>query len=656
MNPTNFLLPNLVKSYSHLRPQIYFKSSLLALARAMEDLVIAGDDSPLVIANFQQERFFRPQEQRFHRIAQKTNQVYVLAVPNDEFGFVGSNSIYETVPLGSTDTLAREKFLIIVGQHYSVCLVGREIEEYKKIQIPIEQGKRFEGFWTFDFDITQGAAQLALDAIAVYRPELNQKIARARSLYFNHRESNQPLSQHIDVVVFTQRLVTYLQAAKYKLLKAYKTIAVAERKESLINKITQAQRQSLDPQEILEITVRELGQIFPQCRCILYRVNPNEIEVTIKNEFAPANMPSLLEQKWSVADNPVFIVAQTQNSPLVISDVANNAYLQKNSILKEKIERAKIDSWLMVAIRYQNTLLGVLELHHSGEEKLQWNSEDVAVVEAVANNVGVALTQASAYTNLVELNEQLEAVERIQNNLIAVVGHELRTPITTIQICLETLATGPNMPRKLRNSMLEAALSDSERLAQLVQNILTLSKLEAGKAYRDIEPISLEYVMDLAIRQVKNSFPPETIPKINVELSDSLPCVLADVEGLVEAFSKVLDNACKFTPSQGNISITAQVQKQKFSSTNNSASKTMLEVVIADTGRGIEASQLERIFDRFSQSESYLRRTTNGVGLGLVICRKIINTMGGQIWAHSKGKNQGSQFCFMIPIDSLVSS
>jgi signal transduction histidine kinase len=361
-------------------------------------------------------------------------------------------------------------------------------------------------------------------------------------------------------------------------------------------------------------------------------------------------MPSLLGQKWAVANNPIFIVAQTQDSALVINDVTDNIYLQGNSILKEKIERAAINSWLMVSIRYQGVLLGMLELHYGGKGQFQWQAEDIALVEAVASSAGVALTQASAYTKLVDLNRQLETVERIQSNLIAIVGHELRTPLSTIRICLESLATEPDMPCELRESMLDMALVDSDRLGQLIQDFLTLSKLEAGKAYRSIEEFQLEYAIDLAIRRIQSHFKSQIIPKIKVKLSDQLPLVVADVEGLVEVFTKLLDNACKFTPANGEISISARIQN-KEDRIISEESRTLLEIIVADTGRGIESSKLEIIFDRFSQSESYLRRTTNGVGLGLVICRQIINGMGGRIWATSEGKDRGSQFHFTIPVN-----
>jgi signal transduction histidine kinase len=115
--------------------------------------------------------------------------------------------------------------------------------------------------------------------------------------------------------------------------------------------------------------------------------------------------------------------------------------------------------------------------------------------------------------------------------------------------------------------------------------------------------------------------------------------VRADGEWLVEVLVKLLDNACKFTDSDG--SITMQVTRH---------SPTHLQVTVADTGRGIEPNRLKAVFDRFYQEEGALRRTTGGTGLGLAMCRQIIEGLGGTIWAESAGKDQGSQFHFTLPI------
>jgi len=522
-----------------------------------------------------------------------------------------------------------------------------------------EQEDTFEGFWTFDRNITYAAADWLLGIIGNYRPELRSKTQQARKLFRlqrNRRQKAQPKSLSVDLNIFTQRLVTYLQAGQYKLIKAYQAIAFAEKKESSIDKIAAAQRSSLDPQEILSTTVRELGQLFPNCRCILYRLNPDDRDVRIEYEFVPESMASLQGKTWSIVNSPLFIAAQAQESSFVIEGVSENAYLNNNPVLKEQIRRGGIHDWLLVSIRYQGKLLGMLELHHGVDDNFKWKPEDCTLIEAVATTAGAALTQAGAYTNILELNTQLEAVERIQNNLIAIVGHELRTPLSTILVCLESLASEPDMPPEFKNTMLETALNDTERLRQLIQDFLTLSKLEAGKAYRNLETLTIDYALDLALARVNNIARIGSIPAIQVEFPPNLPTVFADVDGLVEVFDKLLDNACKFTPNDGEVVVTANILEPREKERMQAGDLPMLEIVVADTGRGIEPELLEVIFDRFAQSESYLRRSASGVGLGLVICRQIITGLGGEIWAKSKGKNKGSEFHFTLPIKLAVDS
>jgi signal transduction histidine kinase len=260
-------------------------------------------------------------------------------------------------------------------------------------------------------------------------------------------------------------------------------------------------------------------------------------------------------------------------------------------------------------------------------------------VEAIATQVGVALIQAEAYANLEDLNQQLEALDRTRSNLVAITGHELRTPLSTIQVCLESLASEPDMPQELRQVMLNAALTDAERMRKLVQDFLTLSRLESGRVEWNPEPLSLQECIDLALSNIRARRSESERPKITTQVPDDLPLVRADGEWLVEALAKLLDNACKFTNPQGQIIIQSK-----------SNGGSMLEVTVADTGRGIEPNRLEEVFDRFYQEEGALRRTAGGTGLGLAICRQIVKGWGGEIWADSAGKDQGSQFHFTIPI------
>lgn len=149
----------------------------------------------------------------------------------------------------------------------------------------------------------------------------------------------------------------------------------------------------------------------------------------------------------------------------------------------------------------------------------------------------------------------------------------------------------------------------------------------------------MEECVELALSRTRTRAAMEAQPKITTQVSEQLPLVKADGDWLVEVISKLLDNSSKFTSPEGEINITAACCDDKT-----------IEVVVSDTGRGIEPQRLELVFDRFYQEEGSLRRTVGGTGLGLAICRQIVHGWGGQIWAKSEGKDRGSEFHFTIPI------
>jgi signal transduction histidine kinase len=484
--------------------------------------------------------------------------------------------------------------------------------------------------------VSQQAAQILLNHILDYRPELADKIRRAQEEYLiceltdrDHQEEPDP---------FVQRLVTYLQAGQYKLLKANRSLASKEHKERLINSVTAAIRRSLDPEDILQVAVQKLGEGLGVCRCVVYRCKEADINATIEHEFLNPGITSIKGQKWPLKNNPLFQEVLELRESLKIEDAIHDPRLPGDSI-QNLVRECSIYSWLLVPIFYQSRLLGMLELHHCGPYTTTWKSEDVALVDAVATQIGVALIQAEAYANLQDLNEQLAALDRTRSNLVAITGHELRTPLSTIQVCLESLASEPDMPAEMRQIMLDTALKDAERMRKLIQDFLTLSRLESGRVNWNPEALSLSECVELAISHVHSRHLDNDNPKISNLVPPNLPFVLADGEWLVELLSKLLDNACKFTGREGNVSIEVASGKPKT-----------LEVTISDTGRGIEPNRLEQVFDRFYQEEGALRRSAGGTGLGLAICRQIVNGWGGKIWAESRGKNHGSQFHFTIPI------
>ena len=444
------LLEVLLKDLPQLRSQMYFKSSLTALSRAMEDQVLAATDQPLVIASFQQERFYLQEANRYRRIANRSDQVYVLVAP--ETAVARGVDPHETIAFDTTDPLNQEWHLVVLGQLYASCLICRErhasdLPGFARPafqEIAIDPARRFEGIWSADRYVTAYAAELLLKRIGTYRSGLADKIDQARERYgitVLLEAVAESGIRRVDSDPFTQRLVTHLHASQYKLLKAYRSLAAKAQKERVVNSIATAIRQSLDSDEILAIAAQELGQVLQVGRCLIYRCKPTDAIATLQHEYLDPGMESLSGQPWPLQNNPLFqTVLQTQERAAV-RDVQTDEQLAAtvhlpisgqeqgaDASLQSLLRRWHITSWLMVPVLYQGQLLGMVELHHCGACSREWSSNELDVVDAIATQIGVTLIQAEAYTNLTALNQQLEDLDRTRSNLIAITGTNCARP------------------------------------------------------------------------------------------------------------------------------------------------------------------------------------------------------------------------------------
>ncbi len=657
MSISSSVLSDLLESIPYLRPQLYFKASLTALSHAMEDQVLAATlEQPLIIASFQRERYYRQEAHRYQRLSLRSNQIYVLSAP--ETDFINSSEYYEKVAFEPEDALSQEWHLVVIADNYATCLVCRESlgSISKNQQLPeftpsldMDTARRFEGIWTSERGVSIKAADLLLDRISVYRPDLGDKIKAARQRFgigetrnYSPAEQKTEFACDIDTDPFVQRLVTYLQASQYKLHKAYRSITAQARKERLVNSISTAIRRSLDPHEVLQIAAQELGEHLGASRCLIYRAQAIDAQAQIKHEFLIPGVLPVGGQSWQLEENHLFQEAIQNGEGVCVADTLSDPRVTKSQKLSAIAKKFAIRSWLIEPVLFQGRLLGIVELHYCSVPPHEWQPGELDLVKAIATQMGAALIQAEAYANLEDLNQQLEALDRTRSNLIAITGHELRTPLSTIQVCLESLATEPDMPLELQQVMLSTALSDSERMRKLVQDFLTLSNLESGRVEWHPESLTLQECVDLALSRLRTRSSADKPPQIKTQIAENLPLVRADGDWLVEVIAKLIDNACKFTLSEGQITITATENKNQ-----------MVEVTVADTGRGIEPNRLEIVFDRFYQEEGALRRTTGGTGLGLAISRQIVTGWGGEIWAQSHGKDQGSQFHFTIPVAQM---
>lgn len=248
-------------------------------------------------------------------------------------------------------------------------------------------------------------------------------------------------------------------------------------------------------------------------------------------------------------------------------------------------------------------------------------------------------------------SRQLALLEQERRQVLAIVNHELRTPFSTLQVCLESLKEEDNLSIENRQTLLEVACTDLARLCLLVRDIDLLCRLKAGQICFQTELLDPRDTLQVALSSFLTQTPEIVLSKLRVEWAAQLSSVWVYGDRMGEVVKRLLENAFRFTAT-GEVKVDVQVVSSADAETDSPSDSTasMLKVCVSDTGRGIGTDKLARVFDCFYQEEAYLQRTKGGLGLGLTICRSLVEGMGGTIWAESSGQEQGSQVCFTLPV------
>lgn len=242
---------------------------------------------------------------------------------------------------------------------------------------------------------------------------------------------------------------------------------------------------------------------------------------------------------------------------------------------------------------------------------------------------------AQLATSFNKMAEKLEHTEAMRRRLIGDVAHELRTPLTAIKGSMEGLVDGilPATPETF-----EQIAAEADRLSRLVDDLQELSRVEAGAFVLDLQPVSLAQVIETARKRLSASYAAKGV-ELTLDVSADLPTVRADTDRLLQILLNLLTNALQYTPSGGRVTVSAEARPKE------------IWVRVQDTGIGIPPEHLSRIFDRFYRvDKSRSRQSGGGSGIGLTICKHLVEAHGGRIWAESAGEGQGSTFIFTLPL------
>jgi two-component system sensor histidine kinase KdpD len=296
-------------------------------------------------------------------------------------------------------------------------------------------------------------------------------------------------------------------------------------------------------------------------------------------------------------------------------------------------ERGGIRSQLAVPMVLKRRVVGVIDIESRHANAYSLNEERLLV--ALANHAALAIDNLHLLEEARTV-EALKELDRMKTELLSTVSHELRTPLGSIKGYATTLLThGNKLRRDEQREFLQIIDSEADRLRELIENLLDLSRLEAGVLRIDKELSRLAGIARDVTRKIQLSTASHTV-ELAWPAED--PVVLADPKRIYQVLQNLLSNAVKYTPSGGHILLRGELDRRN------------LVVSVMDDGLGLPAAEIDKIFERFHRVGGEVARRIGGTGLGLAICKGLVEAHGGLIWAESEGEGKGSTFRFTLPL------
>jgi len=333
--------------------------------------------------------------------------------------------------------------------------------------------------------------------------------------------------------------------------------------------------------------------------------------------------------------------AARNKEPCVVQDVRAGVFFD-NSILLRTVSAAAFP--LLVG----ENVVGVLDVQSASPDS--FTPEWVNLLVTLADQIAVGVHNAQMYELQRATVEHLSEADRLKNQFLAMMSHELRTPLNSIIGFSKILLKGLNGPlTDLQREDIEVIHRSGQHLLSLIDDILDISRINAGQVDLNLEMIDLASIVQDAFSTIRPLVQDRPIELV-AELADNLPPVQADGRRLRQIILNLLSNAVKFT-ERGRV----VVQAQLFRAVNlrsNGEVENLLRVSVSDTGIGIPEDKLEHIFLEFTQVDTSTTRRYQGTGLGLPITKKLIELHGGNIWVESK-PGYGSTFTFVLPLQQV---
>ncbi|MDW7992626.1 MAG: ATP-binding protein [Anaerolineae bacterium] len=408
---------------------------------------------------------------------------------------------------------------------------------------------------------------------------------------------------------------------------------VRERTQQIViaAEIARATMSTLELDQVLQTAVEQIRRQFGYYFVGVFILDMEREEVVLRQASgAVAEIPSItipLNQKSLIT------TAVRLREPVVVQDVRESSLYLFLPELPDTLSEA------VFPLMYAGTVIGALDIQSA--ERNAFSPEMVETLTTLASQVAIAVQNALVYRRQQELTNRLAELDHLKMQLLNTINHELRTPLNTIIGFSQLLLKGVDGElNEAQRASLNAINRQGRHLLEMVERIMEISQLEAGRVMLDLQPTDLYQEIQRAADEVQKELLEKKSVRLEIDLPPDLPPVMADARRIRQALYQLLSNAVKFTP-QGRIAIRAAHSSQ------------WVVISVEDTGIGISPEDMEKLFQPFSQADLSSARKFGGLGLGLSLARYIIELHGGQIWAESQ-PGSGSTFSFTLPLNPSI--
>ncbi|MEB3160214.1 MAG: ATP-binding protein [Synechocystis sp.] len=391
---------------------------------------------------------------------------------------------------------------------------------------------------------------------------------------------------------------------------------------------------SLHLPSIGQEAVDSIGAALRVSRCLLLTADPQSQQLDIQSEFCQPGVTPFAQSIRPMSSESWRSLLEL-NQPLMLQDV----HLQGEDLSH---------LWIFPTL-YQNQANGYLCLQHIPALATPWPPETVLLLQELAEQTGTAIAHATLYQELKQAKQVAEDASRLKSEFLASTTHELRTPLNGIIGFLRLILDDMADSEEEKQEFIEEAYQSALLLLNLINDLLDLAKIEAGKVEGELEAVDflevLRAVESFALPQTQNQ---GLTFDLNLPAIEGPLLTYGNHRWLLQVLFNIVGNALKFT-HQGGITLTVDVILHPLI-WQDQEKPGLVKISVADTGIGVSPAQQSKLFKKFVQIDGSHSQVYGGTGLGLVISQKLVEAMGGNMAFFSLGEGLGSTVTFTVPL------